>query len=493
MTRDSPSTPVSSKKSTFNINKSSKLTVTTIDTKDYEFSFESLFDNPDIKQVFQQYLESTHNAEPLLFMNEVEVFVSKKSAKNRHTHAKHLIKTFVEPFAKHEINISKHQRQQVIDTFRERCSEEECPKTLFESLVATVFLELKEDTFAKFTTSAIFQQYVQKRVEESGNSAFLDEIATRKRNVSNSSSSSSTDRKPRSSVSDKYSDTASDILTMNELICPMDVSHPFIFDEYFDWLKNELDMEPDVVNQWEQVKTRDKKTLGRRLFLSKNVHSLRETDKSKRLLRKIREEVVLPYSIHECIYAFIDSDRQFDVEELLSANDFVEYHGISDTNSNASAVTRTVYKCPWPMSNRDFVISFSLRREDNRYILVRKSCETAAAGKGKSCVRGEVVGGVIFERIDDNTTRYKNLFMMDFHGWFPLSFWQSVLKWRDEAFVVGLVKSIEVRRSKQNCSHGGSTFPPLGTESHYIYQTLLDWEKSQDVNKEIESNENQSL
>ena len=92
----------------------------------------------------------------------MEGYVLKKSSANRYNEAKDILKLFVSPNSKHEINLGV-ERQHLIDQFKE-CSEESCPKSLFESLHLQVFAQLKEDCFPKFVASELFKRFFSEKV-----------------------------------------------------------------------------------------------------------------------------------------------------------------------------------------------------------------------------------------------------------------------------------------------------------------------------------------
>jgi len=145
---------------------SSNKTITT----GYGFSFEALLDSQEHRKMFKSYLKTIHNLDPFLFLEQVEEFQVTRSPENRYLIAKQIIDAYINTCATYEINLSKSQRELTMKQFSE-CSLSHCPRNLFDPLVGTIILELKEDCFLNFTKSETFFEAVAmngKRLKEIG-------------------------------------------------------------------------------------------------------------------------------------------------------------------------------------------------------------------------------------------------------------------------------------------------------------------------------------
>jgi len=91
-------------------------------------TLEDVIDNEESRQIFRNYLVVSHNEDPLSFIDAVEQYERMKSHANRFESAQEMIKTYIEPCARHELNISQVTRSSTINQFTEQCSRSHCPK-----------------------------------------------------------------------------------------------------------------------------------------------------------------------------------------------------------------------------------------------------------------------------------------------------------------------------------------------------------------------------
>ena len=77
------------------------------------------------------------------------------------------------------------------------------------------------------------------------------------------------------------------------------------------------------------------------------------------------------------------------------------------------------YKAVWPVANRDFVMVSVRHEEGDCYYIATKSC-TYPFDEVKGVVRAELfVGGYIFEKIDEKSTRVTYIANSDTKGNVP--------------------------------------------------------------------------
>jgi len=127
------------------------------------YSFEAVIDFDETKELFREFLQSEKNVEPLLFLEQVDGYLLKKSAATRFEFAQRIIEKFIdEDSSTMEINISAEDRQRTLKRF-EQCTDVNCPVDLFQILQIQVLLELKVDCFPRFIICDAFKSFIDKK------------------------------------------------------------------------------------------------------------------------------------------------------------------------------------------------------------------------------------------------------------------------------------------------------------------------------------------
>lgn len=82
--------------------------------EDWDFKFENIFDDESTRNDFGKYMGSVHNAEPFDFYVAVENLRRLRSAANQIRSARDIVQRHIVPGAKHEINIDKQPRSDIL-------------------------------------------------------------------------------------------------------------------------------------------------------------------------------------------------------------------------------------------------------------------------------------------------------------------------------------------------------------------------------------------
>lgn len=128
-----------------------------------KYSFEAVIDDEETRDLFKEFLQAEKNVEPLLFIENVEHYLLKKSNANRYEYAARIIEEFIDPSkAIHEINISATTRSDILKSYAE-CDDGNCPVDLFQVLQNQILLELKIDCFPRFVLSDSFKLFIDKK------------------------------------------------------------------------------------------------------------------------------------------------------------------------------------------------------------------------------------------------------------------------------------------------------------------------------------------
>jgi len=202
------STNNSSSSSSAAINKS-------YEVKNYDFSFESMWNNQQdtsMKLQFKNYLELTFNLEPMLFLEKITEFERMNSSNNsngnvpysfeeKYKCAKSICNTFIKTESDMELNIANVMREETLRKVKACKTSNTVSSSLFDSVYFAVFLGLKEGVFPRFLDHATFQRFFQEKMSYSGateggllsQEEFMRVYQIRPKHADSSSSSTSMD------------------------------------------------------------------------------------------------------------------------------------------------------------------------------------------------------------------------------------------------------------------------------------------------------------
>jgi hypothetical protein len=124
-----------------------------------KYNFDEFMNNPDslIRKYFKKSLENMYCAENFYFHEGVETYRILHDEKEIVNQANYLWSTFLDPQSKYELNITKSERDNVNDRFKEY------PKDLFDNLDKEILLTLKNENYGKFLTSEEFKEFLKEK------------------------------------------------------------------------------------------------------------------------------------------------------------------------------------------------------------------------------------------------------------------------------------------------------------------------------------------
>jgi len=400
-----------------------------------DLTLEDIIDNEQSRASFRKFLVQTLNEDPLLFIETVENYERMKSHHNRFDCAKDIMRLFIEPRSKNELNISQSTRDNTLNQFKTSCSATYCPKTLFESCCAGVMLELKEDVWPRF------------------------QLAQRTMSSTPTSPSTPTQAFKTGSTTDATSDLDSDSNSYDEItstsISSIDPSSPHFSDDEIKLIKEWSISEKKIGNiTWHKVLSKPEF----QSFVTKKPVSVMK-DSRKGLLCKVVGIIDAPVDI--CLQAATAKKYKLN-DEMLKVCENLAYIPGSVEHPYAVSIVRERYSIPL-ISDREFVISCTLVTENvqpqnfKRYILCRKSIpwndcidgpdqtvQKTKKQKTNTCIKAEMVGCYIYEQYNhENTkTRYTEFGWVDMKGSIPLWLWNMTLKNRGTGLHAAMKKSV---------------------------------------------------
>ncbi|KAL0485663.1 StAR-related lipid transfer protein [Acrasis kona] len=189
-------------------------------------------------------------------------------------------------------------------------------------------------------------------------------------------------------------------------------------------------------DMWETVFKSDNRTV----MISKSVFY-----NGKKGTKKMCETGVIPYSVEEVFHAYTDKDCIQKIEKEISAITEIDY---IESSAFALTVLKFQYNLPFPMSNRDFCLIHSARRYKDGYIMIRKSVKHPNCPPDKGYIRAVASGGIVFEKLGPNKTRYTQTYFTDYSGWVTSGLFNKIIQMRDNKWHDAMVWSCRVRRDK---------------------------------------------
>ncbi|KAL9650012.1 hypothetical protein ABK040_003130 [Willaertia magna] len=452
--------------------------ITPDDIKQFEFHFEAILDNEASFKCFTSFLHQSLNDESVEFLEAVNEYRKIKFDKKREQVAKQLVETFILDDSPKQLNLKAPVRNKILIS----------TASLFEKQSprgnnGTPSTPKEEDTFTGSRNSPRSYTSVDDCVLSSSNySPRSDYIQQSPRedfcSVSSSftSSTSILSYAPKSSVTKTLFDEAeaSILVSLKECCFRSFIESPtfttFVYNqplkllfeigtlktgnllfmeslgdlktEYF--TKHEIKFIKDKLtktteDEWELVsKTKNHKT-----WMSTHKYDFGGTVG----VHFIKFEVIFPNNVHQVMntlneveYRYLYDGNLFDIKSVKYISK--EGSGDDDNPILATSITHEAYKLSWPFSDRDFIMANAAvyDKTDDLYIIAKKSCECDTSPPlKKGAIRCKTLGGWIFQKIDDNTTRHLQLFYCDMGGKVPRRFVSNLMKFRCKNFYqVGL-------------------------------------------------------
>jgi hypothetical protein len=346
----------------------------------YTVHFPQLFINEEFKADFLKFLKINLNDEGMLFCLAAKQFLSLPTEKLQVAKLLEIVDQFIKISAKRELNIPCDVRTEVLKKIEESKQREKpttmvAPKTILDKMYKLVYKELKEDAFPRYIRSPRFFNLI----DEKG-TGFLHQIAT---NTS--------------------------LLEPGVIkLQPTDFKSDRLIDRDIEFALKMYEDSPD----WMALNKSSNK-LGPRSFISNRNYCIGQMDNELKLC-KITGTV--PFNIEHTVKTFFTSAAQkyhdknvIQMEVLKSGlNDW--YHTIP------SLLMRATLDVGPLLHPRELVYLATLVYDSERecYIHVGKSTEAFDILPQANVVRSHCFIGFIFDPVNDNLTRYTQVFYTDF-------------------------------------------------------------------------------
>ncbi len=403
----------------------------------YEVPFENIVDDKKARTCFHEYLKANLNEEPLLFMTELDHYVTLIGTKARYKSATKIVEDYLQANSKHAINVSNALRQDAYDVLA-KSDESNCPKDMFDEIRLSVYLDLKQ-CLPGFLDSDTFRTHVLEEMKV--DSDYMGSVGSPKTDSSVDELSSATD----SEVTETLSSTSqipenTDLFYNPKVVNVTDAD----FDRILDDMSNE--------HMWRKVHSSSKRSV----YVSKDTFG-------KRGLKKMMETAIYPFSPSEIFYALTD-ERYFDsIERGMKDPQCIHYQKFQQY---AGTVIHKKLKKPL-LQVRDFVVLKSCRREkDGSYFIMKKSVELDLKPEMKGCTRALACGGYLIQKIDERSSRLTLTAYVDFSGWTPSSLFNQLSAWRDDSYYKAVTSACKERR-KLGLDEPGRSYSVLDTMKHY--------------------------
>ncbi|EFC38865.1 predicted protein [Naegleria gruberi] len=434
-----------------------------------------------------EFLKRELNLSSLEFLIRIAEFNKMKDPLTRFQQSQMIIDAFFREESDSQINLNNNIREIVIAKFYNYASEEFVDPNLFDNAKVDVSIQLKSDNFLRFTQSKQFTDHIISVVTECLESAkdlegfyhYLDiylSMIGEKKNARMQDSSArnfivdeenqpsspplATTSDTSSQNSDSASATSSDVKSSSSgsaiverfarALLFADTTRKIVKEEDFEMLK--VIIQSNDENLWKCItSSKDKDST---CFASyKSDLGKLKLDKKKRTIQLFKETGILNATPEEVLTALIDSRYYSMVENQIISTDFLEFiEDDEEEDGLGVSYSRSVVKMPWPLSNREFILGSSVRREigidstESDFLILRRGIENSKVPITKGCVRGRYIGGILIEKLSDIHTRYTAMAFIDLGGIVPLSLWNKLTSMRGNQSFLGLKKAIEMSR-----------------------------------------------
>ncbi len=491
-----------------------------------EISFEALLDSQVYREKFKQYLRSIHNLDPFLFLERVEEFQVTRSTENRYLLAQSIFQDFIMANSEYEINLSQVQRGNALADFA-KCSMTQCSKFLFDSLVGAIILELKEDSFLNFTRSeSFFEDLIldQSRMRQVGivnngmtkssssttsssspTTSTSSTLVTSMTNSSSNSRTSDSDRSPSCefgpdspmspnnnndnnnnnsgamfvhscptpSPLPRSSSSSTSNMSMMMMDLDFQMNSSVIPQEMKQWILRQA--YDSNCNNWTSLSSPTAREVSegrKRLQILKNKSLVTLKDVPGKYLC-VKKEGLLPFSIHDCVYAYVDCDYQVVIDPTLLLSKHLAFspsiQSSKDTNQLdqfSHTVIQYTRASGFGRKKKERVQSVALLPVETGYLLIKKSVWQDNQIPS-NVMRDVSISGTLFEKVSEKLTKCTRIVLDDgsrFQGWFSGT--KKIVKQSEE-----LYRRIQEAVATRKLFYSAQA--PVPQQSHKIFDTLL--------------------
>lgn len=135
-----------------------------VEPSQYIINFDEWMKNPCSRVSFEEYLTERQNSEQMNFINHIDRYRKLQTPFGRYEDAKGIYHNYISPECFQQINISSEERREFQDKFKD-CNSSECPCTIFDNIYASIYSQLKHDSFPRYQNSFQFQEFCRREPE----------------------------------------------------------------------------------------------------------------------------------------------------------------------------------------------------------------------------------------------------------------------------------------------------------------------------------------
>jgi hypothetical protein len=411
--------------------------------EDFDFYFESFFNDKEARAEFRKFLKAGLNEEPFLFLEAVRELQATQSDDEVEKAAFKILKTFVEQGSSSEINLAGNVRNAILDAFKtyENSVQNQnprppFPKSVFDEAANIVLLEIKMDNFPRFIRSDHIRKWVATKSLE-----YMFKIAVKR------------DKLADESLKFDYSDLGQ--------------TEPNLSDKDVRFF---LALAKDSLGNWKQLK----QTRVNQTYISHNQYNFGMGSHEKGL-RIFKFQGMLNFDHHKVMNAILSDKTRLKMDgnvTMIRQIDFIKAggkHKFPMTIHNAHVAFF------WPISVRESVTAETVwyDTKDKRYIYICKSCTHSKAPGDKDKVRMAQLGGFIVQQVTDTKTLYYDIRFINLRGINWEWVWDKVAIARGDHLQAGLVKTLSTNDcSQREPGHSWGCFEALWENEKLGYDNL---------------------
>ncbi|KAL0491903.1 regulator of G-protein signaling [Acrasis kona] len=368
----------------------------------YDFDFDAVFDDPDLRNCLQCHLKAINEEGPYIFLTALEQYKRYIGCIPRYKAARNIMNQYISPGSQRDLNLDEQERCKILELFS-KCTETNCPSTLFDDLRTHMYIEIKEEIMPDFFKSTTFISYIKEQLKK--DPSYLCKIGT-KRNKKVQT------RKRGDSIFNGESS---------------------ITDEDFEYaLTNFNRSESD----WKVIE----KTSTCSQSVAKNLNNPSR-------FNDMREVMSFECSAEEA-YHIMTCTHDYRERILRIQNSHFTYLDTFVRNSYAGISVHIKSQLPFPMKNRDFSAVITSRRQpDGSILLLAKNVNNDKIPKNKKYVRGVFFHLKLFKNTE-NGCEVTSISQIDLAGQSSPTLFNLAIKYkkRDSEIYDLIVGAVEERK-----------------------------------------------
>jgi hypothetical protein len=357
--------------------------ITSIDVHNFDINIEALLDCKHAFRFFVQYLRETCNGENANFLIDAQEFRDIRYDKKRQEKAKYIYDMYIKEDSPYELNINATIREEVLSNLGGHCR-----KLMFDNVEHKIVIGLNEHVFPLFLKSKLFEKFIELNTLNT-----LYEIGT---------------------------------VRKNSLLYYIDglteLREPTVVSTDVNFIETQV-KDSDV--GWELIGRSDHHSC----WYSKDTYNIGDSNR----LNFFKYYVTIDFDINTVFNTFKELDYRKILDKNLVNITNVTYLVPNIPGGLYTSITSEEYKLTYPFKNREFIVSTSGIRRDNKIIIVMKTSDYPVPYKDK-VIRCPSIGGWVFENIGEGKTKYCQFHYIDFKGKVPKGIMKILLKSRAKQF-----------------------------------------------------------